>query len=279
MGALGARMMLFRKIAVVVAVLLMAGRAWAWGPEGHRIVARIAELRLTEGARTNVTALLEAGEQVSDEAVASWADVYRQEMIETGPWHYINIPFEAKAYDAARDCEFGQCVIVQVERAMKELANPEAGLVQRQHALRFLVHFVGDLHQPLHTTSRADDRGGNLCPVVFPGAKEATTLHGVWDYDLVRALVGTNDLLHVADGLDAASTVDEVKRWQGGGVADWAWEGHVEAMKQAYAGIPPTNGVPFALTQDYVEGNREVVKKRMQAAGVRLAMLLNGALR
>ncbi len=127
-----------------------AGTAGAWGDEGHRVVARLAEARLTPAARAGVANLLDPGETLADASL--WADkVKYTSRPETRPWHFVDIPRQMTSYDATRDCSDpnpGDCIVVQTEQARQTLANP--GAMNRADALRFVVHFLGDLHQPLH---------------------------------------------------------------------------------------------------------------------------------
>jgi len=119
---------------------------FAWGHEGHEVIALIAEHSMTPAALANAKAIL-GGASLKD--VASWADDYRRDHPETGPWHYIDIPLADSRIDMARECPDGQCVIAQTERFLSVLRDPKADWNSKAAALKFVVHFVGDLHQPL----------------------------------------------------------------------------------------------------------------------------------
>jgi hypothetical protein len=136
---------------------------FAWGHEGHRIVALIAEKNMTPAALANAKAIL-GGASLED--VASWADDYRRDHPETGPWHYIDIPLADSRIDMARECPDGQCVIAQTEHFLAMLKDPKADRAAKAEALRFVVHFVGDLHQPLHDEDDRD-KGGNERRVIL----------------------------------------------------------------------------------------------------------------
>jgi hypothetical protein len=236
-----------------------------WYDEGHRLVARLAEARLTPRAAEAVRQLL-GGESLADAAL--WADRVRAERPETRPLHYVNIPLGAPAYDPARDCPGGRCIIAAIERHRLTLADARASPTARAEALRFLAHFIGDLHQPLHVAND-DDRGGNDRPVRFLGAPK--NLHEVWDGELMEAS-GLDEaayyvhLRHLTDSLDPSALAR-------GTVVDWAMEGHRLAALHAYrlAG-------DGTIDQAYAEANLPVVDRALAAAGVRLARVLNEAL-
>jgi len=135
------------RIAVAISLFVLAtNQVWAWGSEGHIIVGRIAELHLTDKAKTGVENILGKDSRISDDSVASWPDHIRRDRPETGPWHYVDIPFGATSYDVSRDCKSGQCVVVQTEHFASVLSDTNATMVSKAEALRFFVHFVGDLH-------------------------------------------------------------------------------------------------------------------------------------
>src|SRR5437763_7905713 len=137
-------------------LLFLAGVAFAplgagaWGPEGHAIIAEIAELRLEPLVRSQVVQLLRLEGLRHLDQVASWPDAVRPSRPETAPWHFVDIPLTAPAYDAARDCVGGNCVVFQIQRFASILGDRTALPQARLEALKFLVHFAGDIHQPLH---------------------------------------------------------------------------------------------------------------------------------
>ena len=156
----------------------------AWGKAGHRVVATIATTLLTGEARAQVADLLDPGTTLAD--ISTWADEVRPSRPNTAPWHYGNIPGEASGYSAQRDCSRG-CVVSAIERSLRLLQDPSNDRAIRQEALKWLVHFVADLHQPLHAI--ADERGGNDLIVQFNGHQ--TNLHRFWDGDMIdRAYPG-----------------------------------------------------------------------------------------
>lgn len=263
-------------IAILLFLSVAVSRASAWGWEGHIIVARIAEQHLTAKAKAGIVQLLGPDRKIEDTSVASWADNIRPDRPETGPWHYVDIPFDATGYDASRDCPSGQCVVAQLEHFTKVLADTNATTVSRAEALRFVVHFVGDMHQPLHCTERNHDKGGNLVKVTLLSDPRVVNLHSVWDTYLIRHYLGGEDVVQYADQLNSKITPQEMKEWSGGSIADWAWESHEQAVAHTYVGVP-IQSTPVNLDEQYVTANRAVVETQLMKAGVRLAVLLNKA--
>ncbi|MGH6753423.1 MAG: S1/P1 nuclease, partial [Bradyrhizobium sp.] len=164
-------------IALIGAATLLASLprpAQAWGPDGHAIIAIIAENRLTPEARQTVKAMLDDASLAS---VSNWADEIRPLRRETSRWHYVNFADGSKDYIPSRDCQLvpgqGDCILAAIDRAIVDL-NKDGGSVD---ALKFLVHFVGDVHQPFHAVGF--ERGGNGIRVVAFGNR--TNLHSVWD--------------------------------------------------------------------------------------------------
>ena len=184
-------------VALVVAAFAPSG-VLAWGNEGHRVIALIAADRLTPVARAEVAALLGGDARDSMESASTWADYIRLSRPETAPWHYVNIEVSASGYNAATDCPADNCVVAQVQKDARIVADRQLATPVRAEALRFLIHFVGDLHQPLHCADN-HDRGGNEVAVLI-GA-EQTNLHAVWDTDVVAEL--GQDPEHVASALGA----------------------------------------------------------------------------
>ncbi len=166
-------------VAAVLAFSL-ASPAVTWNGEAYQLVAWIDEARLTVEAKAGVKELLGDAE-LSDAEVVSWADQVRRERRETAPWHYINIPVDSDGYDAKRDSKDGNTVIGAVEKFAKVLADKRAPKDDRLEALKFIVHLIGDLHQPLHCAERNGDKGGNGRLVYFLERKKAVSLHSVWD--------------------------------------------------------------------------------------------------
>jgi hypothetical protein len=160
--------------------MLTSTPVFAWGAEGHEIVALIAARELSPSARAQVAHLLGSTAMMVHES--NWADEIRDQRPETGPWHYVDIPLRAPGYDARRDCPDRDCVVAQIENDQRILANRKLGDGVRAEALRFLIHFIADVHQPLHAGDN-EDRGGNQVRVVM--GRERANLHRIWDADAI----------------------------------------------------------------------------------------------
>lgn len=290
---------------IYVSVMLLAGSvlphsARAWGPEGHTMVAEIAERFLTPAARKRVHAILQK-RQLGDYEVASWPDIirgnkaYDEAFPKNSRWHYID--FDAFTRPAELKLpEDGQNIVGQIVAWHRELGRPRLPHGRRLDALRFLVHFVGDVHQPLHCAYRYNDMGGNAIPIhSFRGAHftiDADTpmdrlpnLHSTWDEYLVQELMDGLDPEILAGQLAGEITPEQQAQWTENGPLEWALEGHQLARYKAYHFTDGTD-VPFTWSrtgtdltrENYIDANVPVVREQLQKAGVRLAHLLNTAL-
>ena len=249
----------------------------AWGPAGHEIVGRIAEQRLTPAAVQFICDLHNPEIHIADAGVADWADFIRRDHPETAPWHYVDIPFAAAKYDADRDCrQPAGCVISAIEKFRHVLADRQTNSAARLDALKFLVHFVGDIHQPLHCAERHNDHGGNLVLVNWPGNPVALKLHAVWDGMILGTSLHDQQLTapEYADQLNRAVTAAQLQAWNAGTPADWAWESHRLAVTEVYAAIPEDNRA-HRLDDDYISKSQHLVAEQLTKAGIRLADLLN----
>ncbi len=275
-------------------ILFGAACAWqpacAWGPEGHAIIAEIAEARLTPAARQAVVSLLSPQSHQHLDEIASWADAYHAVHPETGPWHFVDIPLDAAGYDAARDCPQNDCVVGRLDEIAPALGDRQASPADRLAALEFTVHFVGDIHQPLHAADN-HDRGGNDLTLTYDG--RPTNLHAVWDLGLIerelQTKLGPNwtpDLAVTraeAARLDADITPAEAATWAPARMAArlpattvaWANESHALA-KSAYRDLPEDRSAGWEDGYDRLEW--PVVQRQLQRAGVRLAAVLNAEL-
>ncbi|HWY62623.1 MAG TPA: S1/P1 nuclease [Rhizomicrobium sp.] len=262
-----------RRLPSLLAVLLFlvpAGPALAWAPEGHQVVAAIALQELTPAARARVAALL--GGEVMMVLDSSWADEIRQQRPETTSWHYVNIEIGSGGYDARRDCGDGACVVAQIARDKRILADPRAPEPTKAEALRFLVHFVADLHQPLHAADR-NDKGGNDELVRWHAKR--TSLHQIWDQDVVTAL--GNDSTRVAAQIDGSLTPGQKAQMRGGSPEDWANESFAVAGREIYPSLPPNGRI--RLPDDYAKRESGAARLQLARAGLRLAAILNSTFR
>src|SRR5664279_2381701 len=159
-----------------------ASDAAPWGAAGHRIIARVAESRLSKPALAEISRLLH-GQTIVD--VATWADQIKGERSATGPWHYVDIPITDTTYDSLRWCPAGNCVVGALERQIAILGDKSRPDSVRSEALKWVVHLTEDIHQPLHAGDRGD-RGGNDVKLTFLG--QQSNLHSVWDSGLLTAM-------------------------------------------------------------------------------------------
>lgn len=277
---------------------LLPREAAAWGDDGHKTVALIAEHYLTPDARAQVTSLLAADtdeltrHDVAD--AAAWADRYRDanhrkdNYDATKRWHFVDL--EISGPDMTKACwgrvplpagtpasrgDKDDCVVDKVNQFAAELGAPGTDAGERIYALKFLLHFVGDMHQPLHASDN-NDAGGNSVKVVVAGFehKSRDELHGFWDTQFVDAVGRPPAAL--AKDLLARITPAQVEEWQRGTPDDWAMEAFGIARTDVY-GEPPLSG-SVELDSAYVERAKEDVALQLSRAGVRLALLLNRAL-
>lgn len=278
-----------RKVALVGLALIVTFASvpvGAWGVQGHRLVALVAAARLTPAARANVEWLLP---DTTLAAVASWADDHRADHTATGPWHFVNIPRDATRYDRDRDCprqpgvaaatrsdRWRDCVVDRVLYNQQVLADAKRDHADRAIALKFLVHFAADLHQPFHAIDVA--RGGNDIPVVAfgspecrnaQGASSACQLHGIWDSGLI-AHRQLSDAQYVAE-LSRQIADNGWDKQSAGMLEEWAIESH----GLANAALLPAKG---EVNEAYYRAHIPVVDRRLALAGLRLAALLNQSL-
>ncbi len=256
------------RLALLALLLFAPLPALAWGAQGHEIAAAIALADLTPAARAQVAALLGSDAMLVHDS--NWADEIREQRPQTGDWHFVDIPLDAPGYDARRDCPAGACVVAQIGDDLHRLADRRLPPPVRAEALRFLIHFVADIHQPLHTEDN-NDRGGNAVRVIL--GREHSNLHHVWDTSLVQA-VGF-DTGEIAGEISRGITPAQRKQWQAGTPAQWANESHRLARDEIYAQVGDRRSL--RLPRGYAYAEAPVVQMQLAKAGVRLAWLLNSA--
>lgn len=274
-----------RAAARLSLAILAAGcaPAYGWGEDGHSIVAEIAQRRLSPVAQAAVAEALGAG--VSLASISSWADDIRESRPETANWHFVDIPLEASSYEETRDCPAdrgrGDCVVRELARLGPQLCASAAA--ERRDALRFAVHFVADVHQPLHTV--AEKKGGNQFPVhgILHGrtchhncelALDTGNLHVLWDSTLIRRTVWDwgNYVDRLEEGLLRSPELQRDARI--GTPADWATQTHAVAREVWNGRLVPADG---ALDDGYYRAVLPYVDRQLALAGLRLAGFLNEA--
>jgi len=248
--------------------LLFQDPALAFGPTGHRIVGTIAESYLCPRARELVDSLLD-GQSLATAGL--WPDWIRHtpEWENTGPWHYINVA-DGQTLEEATGGPQGD-VLWALARFERQFRDRSLSKRRRANALRFFIHFVADVHQPLHV-GRSEDRGGNSVRLSVAG--KMTSLHALWDGQALLRM-------------DGGSVRDQVRGMAGilsglkpqqkqGDPLEWARESrrylhYVYDIKKKSA-----DGVLLPDAR-YLAGARRIVKERLALAGVRLAVRLNAA--
>lgn len=255
----------FNKIIWLV-FLLVPGwptHSLAWGPEAHRIVGLIADQHLLPEVRFRIKRDFNISSLAN---VANWADWVKGKKSQ-GPWHYANILEGERTYLQRRDCPSGECVVAKVREFSAKLARSGSSLKGQLEALKYLVHFVADLHQPLHLGNRTD-RGGNKIRIIFRGRE--TNLHALWDSGLVNT--DEDNLLPYALRLAQRVSPTDKLLWVQPGSVDWANESREQALDVAYDKGIMSTGI---LTKAYIQKARDIIELRLSQAGVRLAHLLN----
>lgn len=265
-------------VLTALGVLAATHTAFAWGTSGHSIVAEIAQHRLNDAAAVGVESILGPGTSLA--SIGSWADDERARDRRTTRWHFVEIPSAAAAYDATRDCTpdpaLGDCIIAAIDRELALVSCATAPTEQRQRALKFLVHLIGDLHQPLHTIK--DERGGNGIDVTITTLERVngdlpfnTNLHSAWDAALIDKTAWSWDSyverLETGWLRTADATAISV-----GTTTDWANESHRIAVT-LIASVPNN----IVLDDAYRNENLPLIDHQLGTAGLRLAELLNRA--
>ncbi len=247
--------------------LLTLSSAFSWFDKGHRIVGLIAQANLTAEARTEIEKILPGSMTLADAAI--WPDHEGRSIRDFDPLHYVIIPENADGYDQARDCPERNCMVEALKWFLAVVADRNAPIMTRRLALHYVAHLVGDMHQPLHA-GRAKDAGGTGIRIAYRG--QTTNLHFFWDTNLVEMETGNDE--EVAKRLTANLTEEERLKWQSGDPTQWTNESLMLVRSHAYE-----TGSSVELTDEYVEKARPIVRTRLAQAGIRLAWLLNIALK
>ena len=259
---------------VFLTFLLIPSTLFAWGGDGHQIVALIAEERLTPEAQAGIHELLGKDVNISDAEIASWADNIRRESPDTASWHFVDIPTTQPCFDRKRDGRDGDNVINALNDYVIDLGNKSKSKPVRAEALKFVVHFVGDIHQPLHCAERNDDRGGNARLVFFLDQPRAMNLHSVWDTQILLHDEGNSRILDYAQWLNRQIQPEQAEAWAKGTPENWVNESHQVAVDVVYKGVP-ADGPPPKLDAAYIHRAEPIIEQQLERGGVRLAEILN----
>jgi hypothetical protein len=320
-NSMNLRMMFF--VGALALLLFTAPSTRAWGCKGHQTVALIAEKHLTPEARQMVDKLL--GENAIDPKLkrwcgnattdlmvdaSTWPDDVRNER-KNGPWHYIDIPRGKHKGDLKEFCGAEGCVTRAIEEQRSVLKDKSADPIKRAEAIRYLIHFVGDMHQPLHAITNADN-GGNCVAVKYfrhearlnPNHPEredySPNLHQIWDTEIVERDMEISNPARYADELDEKFQAQSAA-WLAAGiqVENWAWESHERGETAVYDAFPEKIPVEpdmkpkscaddnhlgkrmfdlhLAVADSYQNNAAKAAQQSLAEAGVRLALILNNA--
>ena len=271
-------------LATILTLCSLPATVWAWGNEGHRVTGLVANELLTPKARIRLNQLVPG---INLGEFASQMDVYRAalaiELPGSDKWHYDNPPVCGnRSY--ADYCPNGNCASGKIPVYFKILSDTNATTEARAQAAMFLVHMVGDIHQPLHSSDDMD-QGGNLKNVLPPGADMPRNLHRVWDSDLAKLVLRGISESDYAKQLVQRHKEKDIPAWQKGEAREWVDESLAIARKNTYGNLPEyTCGTPWPkekvvnLPQWYMDAAQEVIPVQLARAGARIAWLLNRAL-
>lgn len=279
------------RVLGIAGLLSLSAACFAWSATGHMVVAGIAEPQLTPAAKTEIERLLKVGGTTQTNEFltsAAWSDDIRNDRPTTGPWHYINYFFRQDSQPAKGHPE-PENVVKAIRDLTVVLKDKNKSDLERADALRHIIHFVGDVHQPLHATAMESaatpdgDRGGNDFAILPPAyaagwSRPPNNLHSLWDggcgaferiarpltEDGRGAIVSLSRTLAAIYPAPAVDTNDP---------EDWATESFAKARSVAYSierGTQPSD--------QYLARGREISSQRVAMAGHRLARLLNQAL-
>jgi hypothetical protein len=317
---LSLRRSLFVLLSLAACVVAAPRPAAAWGDEGHQLIGLIAYKLLDPTVRSKVDAMLAADRDPSTPpdfvSRTTWADKYRDAARNQGgstgteKWHFTNIELADGNVDAA--CRYHPalpsgtlasagpvaCSVDKIEQFTAELADPSTAPSEKLLALKFLLHLVGDLHQPLHSADNRDG-GGNGIYVVSEAGFTPIKLHAYWDTEVIRAMNPLHAVRFgpragraildrvmmstIADGI-ANEYASRRKEWLGGRPRDWALDAFTKARDVAYrvgpqAGSSGDGKLVYRIDAAYERAAVAVAREQIAKAGLRLAGLLNGALR
>ncbi|GAB3294520.1 S1/P1 nuclease [Hymenobacter tenuis] len=258
-----------KRLLPLFLLLLSPLTLWAWGADGHRAVGKIAENHLSRKARKEVQRLL--GTETMT-LVSTWPDEirYYPEFKDTAPWHYVNTPsgLNHDQYVQAIKTQTTANAYTALEAKLKELADQTKSREERLAALKFVIHIVGDVHQPMHT-GHAEDKGGNDIKLKYRG--KDTNLHSLWDSGLLdyQGLTYTE----MATQYDQKLKRRQVRELQSAPAEQWLWESY-SASEKLYQETPAGTDVDYK----YYPAHADLMRQRIVEAGVRLAGLLNEVL-
>ncbi len=278
---------LFNTLALAT-LSLAAQQALAWGSTGHRVVGLVAERHMDPAALKKAHAILDNHDLAF---VSTWPDEIRSDpknFAHTFNWHFTTWQDDDDGFHAGLESKSTGFLLSQIEKQIAVLKNPTASQSEKAFALKFTIHLIGDVHQPLHVGT-SGDRGGNACRVTWHG--KPSNLHTVWDSDMIEK---TNlSFTELADFASQNRTQKQIRQWQSGTAKQWSEESKILRRRIYPAEVVAPSAPVTYLTycQDKVEPEAmpklgyeysfefdPVVRERLYQAGVRLAKVLNDTL-
>jgi S1/P1 Nuclease len=278
-----------RRLCLAFFLLLSAAPASAWWEYGHGTVGRIAYLNVSPATRAEVDRLLAQGRLLDTpicpvrtiELASYWPDCIKtlgERFSYASSWHYQNVDI-CRPFDQQSACRDGNCVSAQIERNVRLLADRSLPTRERVMALAFLVHFMGDLHQPMHAGDH-NDLGGNRVQVSYGAIAGRTNLHMVWDGYLADR--GISQPPGGPAGILSELSPADLAAMREGTLADWARESWQASRDHAYGSIFPNPCGPApaerpVITEEITRQLVPVIRRQVARGGLRLARLLDEA--
>lgn len=252
----------FFSLLIVFCSQVAYSNSMIWGKTGHRVTGHIAEYHLSKKAKRAITKLLN-GHSLA--FVSTYADEIKSDRSYSSysPWHYVNYPLDS-TYEASEKSEFGD-IVKGTEICINVLKDPNSSREEKIFHLKLLVHFLGDLHQPMHV-GRSEDRGGN--DIQLQWFNQGTNLHRVWDSNLIDSYGMSYDEL--GKELIRSHSKREIKALMKGDVREWVEETH-QITKVVYASVNKGEKLQYEYSYRF----NDTVFEQLHKGGVRLAYLLN----
>lgn len=254
------------KIYLLAAFLFISTFTFAsdndWGRTGHRATGEVAEQHLSKKAKQKVREILNGSNLAF---VSTYGDDIKSDPAyrKYGPWHYVNLESGETKYSKEKANPDGD-LVQAINTSIAVLKDKNSTAEEKAFYLKMLVHFVGDLHQPLHA-GRGEDKGGNDIQVRWFG--DGSNLHRVWDSEMINDFqMSYSELAHNSDEL----TKNEVREIQKGSVLDWMYESKALA-NEVYASVETGEKLGYEYMYEWFP----VVHDQLQKGGLRLAKLLN----
>ncbi len=257
-----AKICFMRSVILLLLLIPTVSFANIWGRTGHRVTGHIAEKHLTKKARKAIKELLDGN---SLAFASTYADEIKSDRSFSSytPWHYVNYPF-AKTYQESEKSEFGD-IVVAIDKCINVLTDKNSSRADKVFHLKFLVHLMGDLHQPMHA-GLEEDRGGNDIQVQWFG--EGSNLHRVWDTNMLESY--GMSFYELGNELNNATSKKERKTIQQGTIIEWLAESH-DYANDIYKSVNVGEKLGYSYSYKY----NSILFERLKKGGFRLAKVLN----